>query len=412
MSDAAGAPGAAVRVLFVTGEYPPAEGGMADYTRCLASSLAARGVTVDVLTHRLQAVVTDEADRRVTVHRALRGWGWGTLIATRRILPTLRPDFVHIQYQTAAYGMHPAVNVLPWWLRRTLTGVTTAVTYHDLRVPYLFPKAGRVRSMVTLLPARWAHLTVATNVADWATLHARGRPWHLALVPIGSNIPDEPPPGYDRAAWRAAHGVAAGEALVAYFGFLNASKGGRGLVDMLARLRSAGHDARLLMIGGRTGASDATNAAYLAQLEVDLARAGLADQVRWTGHVPPAEVSAWLHAADVVALPYADGASYRRGSLLAALAHGRPVVTTHPAALPPAAAADLGPADTPPPLEDGVSARLVPPGDTAALVAAVAALLADPAQAEALATGARALASWFGWPAIAARHVALYGAPR
>jgi glycosyltransferase involved in cell wall biosynthesis len=195
---------------------------------------------------------------------------------------------------------------------------------------------------------------------------------------------------------------------VAYFGFLNASKGGRALVDLLARLRGSGRDVRLLMIGGRTGASDPSNAAYLAELEADLARAGLNDRVHWTGHLPPAEVSAWLHAADLVVLPYAEGASYRRGSLLAALAHGRPVVTTRPAEPPPGALAGLAAEDIPPALEDGVSVRWVPPGDPGALADAVAALLADPAQAARLASGARAVARWFDWPVIAARHAALY----
>lgn len=422
-----------MRILLVTGEYPPDEGGVADYTRCLAMALAGAGHAVDVLASRRstsdavdaaarprsapdeedslasQGAAPDEAEgRRITVHRVMGHWRWGSLGKVRRTLAVLKPDVMHVQYQTAAFGLHPAVNVLPWWIRRS-TDVRTAVTYHDLRVPYLFPKAGRLREKAALLPARWSHLTLATNVADWRRLWAEGRTWRLALVPIGSNIPDAVPAGYDRAAWRAGHELGADCRLVAYFGFLNASKGGRTLVSTLERLRNQGHDARLLMIGGRTGASDATNTAYLATFEADLAASGLAEQVIWTGHVAPPEVSAWLRAADVAALPYEDGASYRRGSLLACLAHGVPVVTTAPEPLLAGELEALPAEDRPPELVDGVSARLVPAGDGAAFAAAVGEVLADPDRAGRLGAGGRAVAGWFGWDRIAARHAALYG---
>jgi hypothetical protein len=47
------------------------------------------------------------------------------------------------------------------------------------------------------------------------------------VVPIGSNVPCAPPPGYDRGAFRAGLGIAADELAVVYFGLLNASKGWR-----------------------------------------------------------------------------------------------------------------------------------------------------------------------------------------
>jgi len=316
-----------------------------------------------------------------------------------RIVDATAPQVVHIQYQAAAFRMRPAIHLLPWWLGRTRPGVMAAVTYHDLRVPYLFPKAGPVRGLAVRLLARYADLTLCTNAEDHGALAARHYRGRLDIVPIGSNIPDAPPPGFDRDGWRAAAGIAQGEALLAYFGFLNASKGGLVLAGALDLLRRAGRGARLVMLGGAVGASDPTNAAYLDGFRADLAARGLAEAVIWTGHVPPPAVSAWLRAADAVVLPYADGASYRRGSLLAALAHGRPVVTTRPA--PP-------PGGPLPALVDGESARLVPAGDPAALAAAVAGVLDDPALARRLEAGARAVARHFAWDAIAARHEALY----
>ena len=57
---------------------------------------------------------------------------------------------------------------------------------------------------------------------------------------------------------------------------------------------------------------------------------GLFERVRWTGREEDAEVSADLSACDLLFLPYLDGASLRRGTLMAGLAHGCAIVTTTP----------------------------------------------------------------------------------
>jgi len=88
-------------------------------------------------------------------------------------------------------------------------------------------------------------------------------------------------------------------------------------------------------------------------------------------------------------VPYDDGATIRRGSLIAGLAHGLPVVSTR---------SSLASAY----LRDGDNVALVPPRDARALAAKLAELLGAPAEAARLGRGARALAERFAWPVIAA----------
>ena len=57
---------------------------------------------------------------------------------------------MHIQYQSAAYGLHPAVNYLPWRLRALQHRPAIGATFHDLRFPYIFPKAGPLRWQAVL----------------------------------------------------------------------------------------------------------------------------------------------------------------------------------------------------------------------------------------------------------------------
>lgn len=384
-----------MQISFLTGEYPPEPGGVGDYTRRLAGALIARGAQCDVLTiqdGRLVRYAAPATDAPPTPIRAGVDWSPRCWPAIRAALTQQRPDWLHIQYQTGAFALQPAINLLPWRLRRMPERPRIAVTFHDLLEPYLFPKAGRLRRWITLRLARDADAVIVTNAADAANLAGAGIDAHL--IPIGSNIPVAPPAGYRREAWRAALGVAPDELLVAYFGLLSPSKGVDTLIEALQRLPD--RPWRLLIIGG--DATSPQDRAYAQQLDTLITQRSLAARVIRTGHSAPADVSAHLLAADCAALPFRDGASFRRGSLLAALAHGCPLITTTPADTATAAALTAPPA-----------ALLVPPEDSAALAAGLARLANDPALQGRLADGGRALAARFSWDSIAAQHEQCYG---
>jgi glycosyltransferase involved in cell wall biosynthesis len=183
--------------------------------------------------------------------------------------------------------------------------------------------------------------------------------------------------------------------LLAYFGFLNESKGGEDLIRALDRLVCRGYDTHLLMIGGQVGDVDPTNRAYADQARSLVHSLGLDERVHWTGYTSSEEVSANLLAADIVVMPYRDGVSFRRTTLIAALRHGRPVVTTQP---------EVPVAE----LRDGENVLLVPPSHVEALSDAVARLADDVALRARLSAGAVALGGQFDWPAIAQRTQDLY----
>jgi polysaccharide biosynthesis protein PslF len=394
-----------MRILFVTGEYPAMQGGVGDYTRQVSLALGALGADVHVLT---DVSAGDDFLRmpmgayEPTVYPEIDAPGWQLWSRTLRLSRRLRPDVIHIQYQSAAYGLHAAVNYLPWRLRALADRPRVATTFHDLRFPYLFPKAGPLRWRTVLALARGSDADVITNPVDWARLARAGLTGRMAPIPIGSNIHCQPPSDFDRPRQRALWGAGPETWLLAYFGFLNPGKGGETLVRGLAELARAGRPARLLMVGGKIGASDPTNEAYLARVEQLIADLGLADRVQWTGFTANDQVSANLLAADCAILPYREGASLRHGSLMAALAHGLPIVTTR---RPGGEIASGGPF---PALLDGESALLAPPDDPAAIAAGVTGLLSDPALRSRLSAGALALSRHFEWDTIAQQHIEMY----
>ncbi len=382
-------------VTFLCGEYPPMQGGIADYTARLAAHLRPLNVAARVLISRKYPVDAPSAPDGTPVHAALSGWGrrsWGEI---RRWLAQNPTDALHIQYQAAAFDLEGWVNWLPWFLRRFPRRPKIITTFHDLRIPYLFPKAGAWRWRAVLALAKFSDAVICTNAGDAATL--RRFPWgaRVSEIPLGNNVPVAPPPDFNRAAWRRKLGLTDESLALAYFGFLNESKGGEDLIAVLEALVRQGQDARLLMIGGDVGDSDPANAAYARRVRETIAARGLAARIIPTGYVPLPEVSAHLLAADVAVLPYRDGVSFRRTTLLAVLAHGLPVVSTVPAV-------DL------PQIVDGANMLLTAAGDVRGLTAAVGRVAENADLRLRLQSGARELGAAFSWTAIAADTAALY----
>jgi glycosyltransferase involved in cell wall biosynthesis len=274
-----------------------------------------------------------------------------------------------------------AINFLPW----RLNGITkTVVTFHDLRVPYLFPKAGRLRELAVNFMARRADGAIATNIADYEVLNSR-LVSPVTQIPIGSNIATYTPNHIEIAEVREQLGLNENQYLLGYFGFLNESKGADLLLSAMSNLDQRYH---LVFIGGQTGASDPTNAAFLQQTKHLIDELGLSNRIHWTGFLSDVRVSTYLHASNLMVMPYRDGASLRRGTLMAALAHGRPLITTDPA-------------EPTPELEHGQNIWLVPPGNEPALTRAIETLAGDPTLCSTIGHGAQKTAALFTWDKIA-----------
>lgn len=370
-----------MRIGFVTGEYPPMEGGIGAHCRILAQHLTDAGHFVSIYTDPQG----QSADPRIPVMHHPGRWRYKALRGIDAWARDQKLDLVNLHYQTAAYQMSPWIH----WLPNVVKSVPVVTTFHDLRFPYLFPKAGRLRDWIVMRLARASAGAIVTNHEDLQRLQYLPC---AELIPIGSSVHTDLPANYDRAVWRSKAGAAWDDLLIAHFGFINHTKGIETLLASLALLVNAGKNAKLLMIGGRTGSSDPTNAAYVQQIDTLIDRLNLKTHIHWTGFVDDAAASGYFAAADVVTLPFLDGASYRRSSLMAAIAHDCAIVTTKPAV-------------TIPTFQQQQNLMLVKPGNERALAAALMVLQRSPELREQLRQGTHQLKNEFAWDAITQANV-------
>jgi glycosyltransferase involved in cell wall biosynthesis len=178
-----------------------------------------------------------------------------------------------------------------------------AAAVHRLMVAQLLSVARRVW---VAIPA-WAGL-----LKPWAF----GRQVDFCWLPVPSNVPvfsDVEQVARVRAR-------IAGDAPIAVGHFSTYGRHIRRDLDAIVPpLLAALPDARLLLLG-RGGESVAA--------ELRPRMGSDAFRVAASGPLEPDALSCHLQACDLLVQPYPDGASTRRGTLMAALAHGLPVVTT------------------------------------------------------------------------------------
>jgi glycosyltransferase involved in cell wall biosynthesis len=306
---------------IITGEYPPNEGGVADYTRLVALGLVAHGDRV----HVWAPAVTDgePVEAGVEVHRLPCGFGPRTLDALGRGLAAAGPGQLLVQYVPQGFGMR-GMN-LPfcvWLFERRRAGIT--IMFHEVAVALGWQQSMRHNVIGAVNHAMAFALTRAARrcfvgAAGWEPRLRALAPAQadISWLPVPSNVPVvDDPPGV-RALRKTL--VGRGGKILGHFGTARETWIAAQLAAVVPPLLRERRNAAFLLVGRDSLDLRASVLARAPELHA---------RVHATGPLAPADLSRHLSACDVMLQPYTDGVSTRRGSLMAALAHRRPVVTS------------------------------------------------------------------------------------
>lgn len=307
---------------IIAPEYPPARGGVADYTRLIAGGLALRGARVNVWAPALPAA--DAPEPGVEVHRLPGRFGPRALAALGRGLNAAAADRILVQYVPHGFGMR-AMN-LPFclWLYRRRRAADITVMFHEVAFPLnrnqparhnVIALANRAMAWVLVRGARRCFVAGA----GWEQLLRSLAPAGCAIswLPVPSNIPVVDDPEGVRAVRRSL--AVEGGFVLGHFGTGREAWITETVAAVAGPLLRERPGVTLLLLG---------HDSLERREHIAAAAPGLRERVRATGPLAPDALSFHLSACDLMLQPYADGVSTRRGSMMAALAHRRPTVTT------------------------------------------------------------------------------------
>lgn len=329
-----------IKVAMVTGSYPPDACGVGDYTAQLVRCLRDTGLEVEVFS-------------------SFR-WGVTGFARLASAIRQFRPDVIHIQYPTVGYGKGLLPQLLSLALAPCVVTLHEASQVHWLRRLSLLPFTLRVRRIVMTNAFERDYVAAA---APWARRRLR-------IIRIGGFSTFHPAQLKDLTE-------------ITYFGLIRPNKGIEEFLQAARLAQQAGKILRFRLIGQ----PDAKSMEYYHSLRTQ--SADLA--VEWVIGQEAPVVADLLGRTLLAYLPFPDGASERRSSLLAMLAAGVAVVTTKGAHTP----ADMG---------EAVSFAF----STEDAVKELSRLHADAQQREKLAARALNYAEAFSWEKIRDAHQHLY----
>ena len=368
-----------MNLALVSAAYPPDCDGIGDYTWWMAKTLAER----------------DDIDKPVKVFTRTGGehtpWDGVEVIpffdrqrprsfcelARHLTADSPSPDWLILQYNPFGYGHRGFCPSVPRTLRllgRRCPNMKIAVMFHEIATQEKGWRSAVMRVWQSVLARKLAYLANICFYSTEAYLKSWRRTTELSRhLPAGSNLPDSL---LTREQARSALAIAPGTLVIGSFGTTHPSRQFHWMAEAARKLISQGRAICFVAVG--------TGAESIQSLFSGIPFKAIESPI-------PSKAAAAIKAFDIFLSPYTDGISTRRGSVIAALQHGIPVVTTETD-------------ETDGVFKDARDSALiaVPAGGDSAFVAAVSELASNEGKRLSIGKGGLALfEKTFRWNAIA-----------
>ena len=391
-----------MKLLVITGAFPPMRAGEADHMLQLCRRLAERGLDVHVITTRTNQAVND---LNFSVYPVIHDWSWLDIIRIGRFLKHIAPDAVLLKYIGWIYEYHPMVTFLPT-VAKSIVPTVLFVTQFANAEGAVLERMSFFARLICKGIKQWVGrpnvdynygtlLRDSDRLIVYSDLHRIKLAQHLPAVNEKSILIPPPPllvmskedPGSSRERGRERLGIKSDEILLICFGYVYPGKGVETLMKAFQTVARKHKRVRLLVLGGFIARKFPASPNFKDEISAMPRELGIEDRVIWFGEYAwdSDEASVCLRAADACVLPLDYGIQLNNSSFAAAISHGLPVITTCGVAL-----------EEPFVNEDNV--LLCSPKDPAALARAIEHLMDNPELMERVKKGAQRLADkWFSW---------------
>ncbi len=299
-----------LRILLITGSFPPQKCGVGDYCHSLAQALSdLPGIHVGVISSQSAGSVS--YSRTFEVFPIIKNWGLSEAPKLIRKIKAWNPDIVHVQYPTQGYKK----SILPWlipaiaFLMKRKVVQTWHETYSRRDIIWFTLKGMIPGGLVLVRP------TYRQDLHPW--LHGGFRGKEVSYIQNASAIPRASINPEDSSQLKLSY-LNGQRRLVVFFGFIYPHKG----VDLLFDI--ANPDSDQIVIAGEIDKMDSYHSAVFSR-STELPWNG---KVSLVGFLESSSAAELLYVADAVVLPFRLGGGEWNTSIHSACLQGTLVITT------------------------------------------------------------------------------------
>jgi len=319
-----------MNILFLTREFPPMVGGVADYTFLLANTLRQYEHAPIVLTSDTHEIKTFADKCDFDVYPQISRWNITGMKQIISKIKKISPQILSLQYVSWGYGKYGIHFYLLFWILwiKLWTNIPIAVTFHET-----YPKWGRnprywiiyfIQRIEVFCLGCLADCLIITTEARKKVFH-RLFPWkkHIYRIPISPTVPRAMAKESELKKLRSEL-VLDGQFLIVTFGKFQFMRRYELMIEALAKHNETHPDqlAKLILIG------PVNKSKRFEQLKALEQKLGVEDQVAWLGVLSAANLSRHLQISDIFLSIQSEAASTKSTTLAAAFEHGLPVIAS------------------------------------------------------------------------------------
>ena len=296
-----------MKILIITGLYPPLKCGVGAYTQELAKSLNIKGNSVSVLS--LFSSNTPSIISGIRLLKGLKKWNLLSLFIIVRLIKNYSPDVIHIQYPNDAFYKSFSYSLIP--LIGFLFRKKIILTWHEsfsLSSLFKFFILAIVPSQIIVVRPNYIKLL---PFYKFLVFHKT-----FNFIPNASTIPAIRLSLSKKNIVRKKY-ISGQKRLIVYFGFIFPHKG----VENLFKIANSETD-QIIIVADFDPKID-----YHRSIKSLIVR-------KWKGKVSiidymeAIDLGALLSSADAIVLPYKDGGGIWNTSIHAAVSSGSFLLTT------------------------------------------------------------------------------------